>query len=114
MSLIKLAQAAQTATVTAPNSKFNVMQFLPMVIIFVLFWFLLIRPQQKKAILQNQMLSSLQSGDEVMTSGGILAKINKIADNLAVLEIANNVLITVQKSTITSKLEKGTLDKVNK
>ena len=110
MSLIPSAFAAGT-TATTPGG-FNIMQFLPMLVIFVLFWFLLIRPQQKKAKALSQMISGLQKGDEVLTSGGILGRVNKVAEQFVLLEIANNVIISVQKSTVGSKVEKGTLDKV--
>ena len=112
MSLISSAFAATTTSATTPNAGFNIMQFLPMIVIFVLFWFLLIRPQQKKAKALSQMVAALQKGDEVVTSSGILGRINKVAEQFVLLEIANNVVITVQKSTIGSKIEKGTLDKV--
>jgi len=87
------------------------MSFLPMVIIFVLFWFLLIRPQQKKAKEHNKMVSELQKGDEVVASSGILGKINKVTDKFVFLEVADNVVITLQKATIAGKVEKGTLEK---
>ena len=108
MSFIPNAYATGAAT---PASGFNIMQFLPMIVIFVLFWFLLIRPQQKKAKAHSQMLSELQKGDEVLTSGGILGKISKINEQFISLEIANNVNIAVQKSTITTKVDKGTIEK---
>ena len=110
MSLIPSAFAAGTAAPAAGG--FNIMSFLPMIIIFVLFWFLLIRPQQKKAKLQSQMLSELQRGDEVVTASGIVGKIDKVVEQLVSLEIAENVKITIQKSTIAGKVEKGTLNKV--
>lgn len=108
MSLIPNAYAADNAV---NIGGFNVMQFLPMIVIFVLFWFLLIRPQQKKAKALRQMMSELQKGDEVMTGSGILGKIHAINDQFISLEIANNVTITVQKATVSAKLEKGALDK---
>lgn len=109
MSLIPSAFAA-TTTSASPN-QFNIMSFLPMIIIFVLFWFLLIRPQQKKSKDHNKMLTELQKGDEVIASSGILGKIAKITDQFIMLEIADNVVITVQKSTVAGKVEKGTLSK---
>ncbi len=110
MSLIPSAFAADSTTTAIGGM--NVMSFLPMIVIFVLFWFLLIRPQQKKAKQQSQMLAELQKGDEVITNGGIYGKINKIVEQLVLLEIADNTNITVQKSTIAGKVEKGTLNKV--
>ncbi len=109
MSLIPMAHAAESATAAHGGS--SIMQFVPMIIIFILFWFLLIRPQQKKAKLQNQMLANLQKGDEVVTSSGILGTVSKVVEQFVQIEIADNVVITVQKSTIAGKLEKGTLAK---
>ncbi len=110
MSLIPSAFAAGISA-PAPGG-FNIMQFLPMLVIFVLFWFLLIRPQQKKAKAHSLMVAELQKGDEILTNGGILGRVNKVAEQFVLLEIANNVIISVQKATIGSKVEKGTLDKV--
>ncbi len=111
MSLIPSAFAAGAAAPTAGG--FNVMSFLPMIVIFVLFWFLLIRPQQKKAKLQSQMIAELQKGDEVVTTGGIFGKIAKVVDQFILLEVADNVTITVQKSIVAGKVEKGTIPASN-
>jgi preprotein translocase subunit YajC len=104
MSLFNMAHAASSTGTN--SSEMNFMSFLPMIIIFVLFWFLLIRPQQKKAKLHNQMLSTLEKGDEVLTTSGLIGKINKTEDNIVELEIADNVVVKLQKSSITGKLTK--------
>lgn len=109
MSLFPIAHAATGAA--TQSSEMNFMSFLPMIIIFILFWFLLIRPQQKKAKLHNKMVAELEKGDEVLTSGGILGRIAKIEDQFIMLEVANNVIITVQRHTVSGKVEKGTLNK---
>jgi preprotein translocase subunit YajC len=109
MSFFSTAHAA-TGTATQAG-EMNFMSFLPMIVIFILFWFLLIRPQQRKSKLHNQMLSELQQGDEVVTNGGILGKIAKISEQFISLEVANNVIITMQRNTIANKVEKGTLEK---
>ena len=78
--------------------------FLPLILIFVIFYFLLIRPQQKKQKQHQAMLNSLMVGDEVVTGGGIYGKIDKIIDNNTFLiEIANGVKIKVTKSAIAAK-----------
>ncbi|MCX8514707.1 MAG: preprotein translocase subunit YajC [Burkholderiales bacterium] len=110
MSLFPSAYAAETAA-HSNTAGFNMMQFAPMIVIFALFWFLLIRPQQKKAKLHNQMIASLEKGDEVITNSGIIGKIAKINDQFMLLEVANNVTLTIQKSTVGGKVETGTLDK---
>ena len=111
MSLISTAYAANVPA-TAPHD-FNITQFIPMIVIFVLFWFLLIRPQQKKAKLHTQMLSELQIGDEVILSNGILGIISKVTDKFIFIKVETNVELTVQKSSVGAKLDKGTIEKIN-
>jgi len=90
----------------------DIMSMLPLILMFVLLYFLLLRPQMKRAKEQKQMIASLQKGDEVITSGGALGKVTKVSDNYLSLEIAPNVEITVQKSAIQTMLPKGTLKNV--
>lgn len=85
------------------------MSFAPMIIIFVLFWFMLIRPQMKQAKEQRNMIAALQKGDEVTTAGGIVGKVTKVSDGFVALEIAPDVTINVQKHTIQTLLPKGTI-----
>jgi preprotein translocase subunit YajC len=90
-----------------PGGEF--MTFLPMIGIFVVFYFLLIRPQQKRAKETKMMLSALQKGDEVVTSGGVVGRISKLNDQYASVEIAPNVEINVQRGAIAQLLPKGTM-----
>lgn len=83
---------------------------LPMVVIFGAFYFLLIRPQQKRQKQHGAMVAALAKGDEVATSGGILGKVTEVSDHYATLKIADNVDIKVQKTTISAVLPKGTID----
>jgi len=87
----------------------DIMTFLPMIAIVVVFYFLLIRPQQKRAKETKAMLSSLQKGDEVVTAGGVVGKISKLSDAYADVEIAPNVEVTIQRSAISLLLPKGTI-----
>ena len=87
----------------------DLMTFLPMIGIFVIFYFLLIRPQQKRAKEQRTMLGALQKGDEVVTSGGVVGKISKLTDQYASVEIAPNVKVNVQRHSIAQLLPKGTI-----
>lgn len=80
----------------------------------VLFYFFLIRPQSKRQKEQRQMISDLQKGEEVLTSGGILGKITNINDNFITLEIANDISLTVQKSAVQTIMPKGTIKEQNK
>ena len=83
-------------------------QFIPLILIFVIFYFFLIRPQQKKIKEHKSMVSSLKRGDDVITSGGIVGKIEKVFDDDKIdLSIADNVTIKVVKSTIQSLLNKS-------
>jgi protein translocase subunit yajC len=83
--------------------------FLPLVIIFILFWFMLIRPQMKRAKEQKKLISELAKGDEVITTSGQLGKISKISDQYVSLEIAEGVVTLVQKSSVQTLLPKGTI-----
>jgi len=76
--------------------------FLPLVLVFVIFYFLLIRPQQKKAREHQDMLSRLKKNDEVMTSGGIYGKVVALADNVVTVEVAPNVRLRVHRPQIAS------------
>ena len=98
------AQAAGAAT---PGG--DLMAFLPMVAIFVVFYFLLIRPQQKRAKETKAMLEALAKGDEVITAGGIVGKISRLTDQYAVVEVSPNVEISVQRGAISQILPKGTI-----
>lgn len=95
------------AAATPPGGE--LMSFLPLIVIFILFYFMLIRPQTRRAKEQRAMITALQKGDEVVTAGGLLGKINKVSDNYVTLEIANNTQIVVQKSAVQTLLPKGTI-----
>ena len=87
----------------------DLMTFLPMIAIFVVFYFLLIRPQQKKAKEAKAMLEALQKGDEVVTAGGLLGRIAKLTDQYATIEVAPNTEIIVQRQAVAQLLPKGTI-----
>lgn len=84
--------------------------FLMMILMFVAFYFLLIRPQQKRQKAHNELVSTLATGDEVLTSGGILGKVTAVSEHYATLKIADNVEIKVQKSTVSAVVPKGTIE----
>ncbi|MBT5186760.1 MAG: preprotein translocase subunit YajC [Kordiimonadaceae bacterium] len=87
---------------TAGGGDGGLMGLLPFVLIFVVFYFLLIRPQQKRAKEHKSMVEALKRGDKVVTSGGIVAKVSKVIDDNEVeLEIAKEVKVRVIRSTIT-------------
>jgi preprotein translocase subunit YajC len=78
----------------------QLLSFLPLVLVFVIFYFLLIRPQQKKAKQHQDMVTRIKKNDEVMTSGGIYGKVVALADNVVTLEVAPNVRIRVHRPQI--------------
>jgi preprotein translocase subunit YajC len=87
----------------------NLTSFLPLVLMFVVMYFLMIRPQQKKAKEQKAMMEALAKGDEVVTAGGLLGKIAKVNDACITIEVATGTEVVIQKSAITMVLPKGTL-----
>lgn len=97
------------AQAAAPAGTDPIMTFLPMVAIFIAFYFFLIRPQQKRAKETRAMLSALQVGDEIVISGGIAGKVKKLSDNYLDLEVADNVELKVQRAAVQLLLPKGTL-----
>jgi preprotein translocase subunit YajC len=98
---------AQAAGGAAPSD--SLLTFLPMIAIFVVFYFLLIRPQQKKQKEVRAMLESLSKGDEVVTAGGVVGRVAKLSDQYATIEIAPNTEIVVQRAAIAQLLPKGTI-----
>ena len=87
------------------------LSFLPLIIIFVVFYFLLIRPQSKKQKEHQEMISSLEVGNEVVTAGGVLGKIKEINEQYVQLQLSENVIIKVQRHTIGALMPKGTIKK---
>lgn len=81
----------------------------PFAILFIVFYFLLIRPQQKRAKEHRQMVAALAKGDEVVTGGGLIGRITELGDNFVEVEVAENVRIRVQRQMLTGVLPKGTL-----
>jgi preprotein translocase subunit YajC len=85
------------------------MGFLPIILMFVLLYFLMIRPQMKRAKEQKAMIEALQKGDEVITAGGIVGKITKLTDQYVTVEVAPNTEVVLQRSAVQVPLPKGTL-----
>ena len=87
----------------------SLMGFLPIILMFVLLYFLMIRPQMKRAKETKAMIEALQKGDEVVTAGGVVGRISKLGEQYLTLEIAPNTEIVVQRSAVSVPLPKGTL-----
>ena len=83
---------------------------LPMAIIFGAFYFLLIRPQQKKQKAHSQLVSELSVGNEILTAGGILGRITGVSEHYAIVQIADNTEVKIQKSSISQVVPKGTFE----
>ena len=81
-----------------------------MIVIFVAFYFLLIRPQQKRQKAHSALVGALSTGDEVVTAGGVLGKVTAVSEHYATVKIADGVEIKVQKSTVSAVVPKGTFD----
>lgn len=97
---------AQGAPAAAQNP---LISFLPLIVLFGIFYFMLIRPQMKRAKEQRTMISALNRGDEVLTNGGIMGRVDSISDQSVSLEIASGVIVKLQKQAISAVLPKGTL-----
>lgn len=97
------------AYAAAPAGGNDLLSLAPMVVIFVLFYFMLIRPQMKQAKEAKAMVAALKVGDEVATTGGVIGKITKVSDNFIAIEIAANTIINVQKHAVQTLLPPGTL-----
>lgn len=85
------------------------MSFLPLILIFVVFYFLLIRPQSKRAKEHKQMVEALAKGDEVVTNGGLLGRISGVGDNFVEVQVAEGVVVKVQRQSIANLMPKGTV-----
>ena len=83
--------------------------FLPIVLMFVLLYFLMIRPQMKRAKETKAMIEALQKGDEVVTAGGVVGRITKMGEQYLTIEIAPETEVVVQRSAVSAPLPKGTL-----
>ena len=97
---------AQAAGGAQPNA---FVQLAPLVLIFVVFYFLLIRPQAKRAKEHKAMVAALAVGDEVVTAGGILGKVTETGDQFLTVELAEGVRVKIQRHTVGAVLPKGTL-----
>ncbi len=105
-----ISPAYAEGALTSPEG--GLLQLLPIVLMFVLLYFLMIRPQMKRAKEQKAMTESLQKGDEVATAGGILGRITKVTDAYLVVELAPGNEIILQKGAVQTLLPKGTLKSI--
>ncbi|MBN8505259.1 MAG: preprotein translocase subunit YajC [Burkholderiales bacterium] len=99
---------AQTAA-AGPTPESSLLSFLPLVAMFVVLYFIMIRPQMKRQKEHKAMIEALAKGDEVVTAGGLLGKVNKLGDSVLHVELAQGVEVQVQRSAVVQVLPKGTL-----
>jgi preprotein translocase subunit YajC len=107
---------AQAAAPAATGGLFGggdgLMSFLPMILMFVVLWFIMIRPQMKRQKETKAMIDALKTSDEVITAGGILGKVSKVTEQYIVVEVAAGNEITMQRSAVAQVLPKGTLKSI--
>ena len=104
---------AQTSGAAAPGGASFIVQLLPLVLIFAVFYFLLIRPQQKKMKDHRTKIDAVKKGDQVITAGGLLGKVLRVDENYADVEIAQGVKVKVVKSTLSDVLQPGSVQPAN-
>ncbi len=104
-----ISNAYAQAAAPAGGSAGGLISFLPIILMFVVLYFLMIRPQMKRQKEQKAMIDAIAKGDEVVTAGGIVGKVTKVADAYITLEVAEGTEIVMQKASITLLLPKGTV-----
>jgi len=100
---------AQTAPAAGGDFQSTLMSMLPLVLMFVVLYFVMIRPQMKKQKEHKAMIEALAKGDEVATVGGVLGKVTKLSDSSVTLEVASGVEIQLQRSAVVQVLPKGSV-----
>ena len=100
---------AQTAGAAQPGAAGGLMSMLPLVLMFVVLYFVMIRPQMKRQKETKAMLEALAKGDEVVTQGGVIGKISKLGDTFVHLEVASGVELQVQRAAVVQVLPKGSI-----
>lgn len=104
--MFNLAHAQGTTMAGAESS---LMSFLPLILMFAVLYFIMIRPQMKRQKEHRSMLAAMAKGDEVVTNGGMVGKVTKVGEAYVGVEISDGVEITVQKGSVTTILPKGTI-----
>lgn len=100
---------ADAMAAASPGQSDPLISFLPLILIFVVFYFLLIRPQSKRTKEHKTMVESLAKGDEVVTNGGLLGKITKAGDTFVELEVSDGIRVKVQRQSVANLMPKGTI-----
>ena len=103
------AQTAPAAAATGGDMHSSLMSMLPLALMFVVLYFVMIRPQMRKQKEHRTMIEALAKGDEIVTSGGLLGKVTRMGDSYLSLEVANGVELQVQRSAVVQVLPKGSI-----
>ena len=106
-----ISEAYAQAAAPAASASGGLMSMLPLVLMFVVLYFVMIRPQMKRQKETKAMLDALSKGDEVVTQGGLVGKISKLGDTFVNVEVANGVELQIQRVAIIQVLPKGTFNK---
>jgi preprotein translocase subunit YajC len=107
MNLISIAHAQGAAAQSGPES--TLVSLLPIVVMFVILYFVMIRPQMKRQKETRAMIEALAKGDEVVTTGGLVGRVTRVGDNYLQVEIADKLEVQVQRSAVSMVLPKGTM-----
>ena len=107
MDFLIASAMAQDGAAQQPST---LASLIPLILIVVIFWFLLIRPQMKRNKQHREMVSALSAGDEIITSGGMLGKITNVGDSFVSVKLADGIEIKVQKHAVAQVVPKGTID----
>ena len=103
------AQTAPAAAAAGGDMQSSLMSMLPLLLMFVVLYFVMIRPQMKKQKEHKTMIDALAKGDEIITAGGFLGKVSKLGDSFLSVEIANGVEVQMQRSAVIQVLPKGSI-----
>jgi len=106
---VSLISNAFAQSATGGGAESSLMSFLPLILMFAVLYFIMIRPQMKRQKDHRNMLAAMAKGDEVVTNGGIVGKVTKVGEAYVGVEISEGTEITVQKSAVTTILPKGTI-----
>jgi preprotein translocase subunit YajC len=113
MSISNLLISNAYAEGAAPAPSASFMDFIPLIGLVAVFYFLVLRPQMKRAKEMKIMLEALQKGDEVVTTGGVMGRVVKLGESYISVEVAEGVNLNIQKAAIQTVLPKGTIKSVN-
>ena len=100
---------AQTAPAATGSTESSLMSLLPLVLMFVVLYFIMIRPQMKRQKEHKALIEALAKGDEIVTAGGMIGKVAKLGDSYLHVEVANGVEVQVQRTAVVQVLPKGTV-----